>query len=434
MDIKNIGVILAGGRGERFCNNVPKQFVKLNGRHVIDYVLDIFIASDCFDKIVVVIPSFDYKYIFDNYKDIDLVIGGNTRNYTVANAINYIKQNFPSCKNVIFHDSARPFINKKILIDHLSLLNQYDSVITTKKITDSLGSITQSQIPREDYFLIQTPESFKFEVLNKHFNPEDNSKTAIVQHLPLNDKVYKYFIEEYNLKITYLQDLFIGESLIKFSPFVKHNFNLKDKNVFVFGGTGGIGKALISKLESQNFYVFPIKKSDLDLSRVDFKDWERLFSDNFPDVIINVTGKYYNDSDGILEHYKDIMDVNLKANISLLDYLLKFDNKNKKINVVLISSSSASKGRENLTVYSASKVALQSIVESLSDKLSKKNIFVNIISPEKINTPLISKLHGKNFIAEELLTVDEVVDAILNYTDCNNFGEIIKIRKGFIKN
>jgi len=433
MIVKNIGVILAGGKGERFCNNIPKQFVKLNGKHIIDYVLDVF-NKNIFDKIVVVVPSYKFNYIFKDY-DVDLVIGGVNRNDTISAAINYISKKYKSCEKVLFHDSARPFISEKVLFDHLNLLNDNDSVVTCKKITDSLGYDNKSNnnfVDRNNFYLIQTPESFKFNVLVKYFDRNDVLKTAIVHHLSKQCKIKKYFITDYNLKITYLKDLFVGENLIKYDELKKYDVNLDNKNVVVFGSNGGLGSVLVSELSKFNCNCLPLTRRDLDLKKVTFEKLDVLFKNNLSDVYINVSGAYFNDSEGILEHYSEIMDVNLKFNIILLEYLYLRNINLKKINVVLISSSSSSKGRENLTVYSASKCALNSIVESLALKLSKKNIFVNVISPEKINTPLLHKLHINNFNLNETLSVKEVVDVILNYSSCNDFGKIIKLRKGFI--
>jgi len=53
--VKNIAIILAGGKGERFKNSVPKQFSKLAGRKVIEYTLDVFENNSIIDEILIVI-------------------------------------------------------------------------------------------------------------------------------------------------------------------------------------------------------------------------------------------------------------------------------------------------------------------------------------------------------------------------------------------
>ena len=98
--------------------------------------------------------------------------------------------------------------------------------------------------------------------------------------------------------------------------------------------------------------------------------------------------------------------------------------------MVLISSSSSTRGRRNLTLYSASKAALNSVVESLSEDLFHKNIIINAVIPEKINTPLIEKLHKTKIDNSELLDVDDVVKVISYCSFTKDFGKLIHVRKG----
>lgn len=96
-----------------------------------------------------------------------------------------------------------------------------------------------------------------------------------------------------------------------------------------------------------------------------------------------------------------------------------------------MGSSSSTKGRENLTNYSASKAALNSIVESQGETLAKQNIYLNAIIPEKINTPLIAKLHKMPISTRELLEADDIIDAIIEYSTTNQFGILAHMRKGY---
>ena len=70
-----------------------------------------------------------------------------------------------------------------------------------------------------------------------------------------------------------------------------------------------------------------------------------------PDVIINVAAAYANDDVPLLDSFDVIFNVNLRANLVLIEYAKKL---NKKVNIVLMGSSSSTRGRENLTNYSTS--------------------------------------------------------------------------------
>ena len=95
-----------------------------------------------------------------------------------------------------------------------------------------------------------------------------------------------------------------------------------------------------------------------------------------------------------------------------------------------MSSSSSTKGRENLTNYSAAKSALNSIVESQARILAEQNIFINAVIPEKVNTPLIKKLHKVEINERELLEPEDVIQAIMYFAVANEFGRLVHIRKG----
>jgi len=95
-----------------------------------------------------------------------------------------------------------------------------------------------------------------------------------------------------------------------------------------------------------------------------------------------------------------------------------------------MSSSSSTRGRENLTNYSAAKAALNSFVESQSSALAKLQIYLNAVIPEKINTPLIGKLHKTEINTRELLGTEEVIDAVLHCATTKDYGKLIHLRKG----
>ena len=69
-------------------------------------------------------------------------------------------------------------------------------------------------------------------------------------------------------------------------------------------------------------------------------------------------------------------------------------------------------------------------MESQGATLAKKHIYLDAIIPEKINTPLIGKLHKTEINTRELLGTKEVVDAVLQCATTSDYGKLIHIRKG----
>ena len=202
-NICNVGVILSGGRGVRAGSDIPKQYHKVCDRMVIEYVIDEFKKSVNTEVIIIAAE----KYYFDKLKSFDCIFveGGKERNDTICNVIDYVKKSIPKCKNILFHDSARPQITAQYIDECFKLLDTHDSVITAAYITDSLNKADNSPVERNNYYLIQTPEAFKFELLEKYFTNE-SQWTAIAQQLPAEADIYPNYNLIRNIKITYPED------------------------------------------------------------------------------------------------------------------------------------------------------------------------------------------------------------------------------------
>lgn len=164
------------------------------------------------DLIVVVIDPAYSKYVFDA-DNLVMVPGGKTRNESLYNALIFIRSNY-ICDKVIILESARPLITTNIVTSYLELLDDYDAVITGKKITDSLGNYHTHVIDRDDYYLIQAPEAFRFQLLISNFDKESKI-TATNQQLPEDSSLYINFDYTNNIKITYPGDLFLCEQFLR---------------------------------------------------------------------------------------------------------------------------------------------------------------------------------------------------------------------------
>ncbi len=211
----NIAIILAGGSGKRFGASIPKQYLKLNNKAVIDYVISATKQSNKIDKIIIVMNKEYCKYLQEIDSSIDIVKNGQERNYSVNNAIEHIKKEYPQCDNVIILDGVAPMINAEIIDNYLNLLDNNDVVVTAKKITGELANYSLDRFNRNDYCIIHSPEAYKFNLLKKYFNKE-SSYTEIAYQLPKDIKLFFNFDFKYNVKITYDYDLIYCETLKKY--------------------------------------------------------------------------------------------------------------------------------------------------------------------------------------------------------------------------
>lgn len=212
----NIVAVLANGVGSRFNSNVPKQFHKVNGKMVIEYVIDSVRESALTDKIIIasnVAENSVYLSDMCNRYDIDLIDGGATRNGTLKNVLDYIAVSF-GCEKLIVCDSVRPMITGELLDRYFGYLDENDAVVTAQKITDSLGSYDFQKVDRERYYLMQSPEGFAFPLLYKSFDAA-SPLTEVTQQLPPGSSIKLYFDFTNNFKLTYPADLKYLEALIK---------------------------------------------------------------------------------------------------------------------------------------------------------------------------------------------------------------------------
>jgi len=221
--MSSIGIILAGGIGSRFGSDKPKQYCTVLGHEMIWYSIDAFRRAEQIDDFIVIVDEKELASgrIRDTY-GVTTVLGGSTRNESFKNALDYINEHWPDCEKIIENNAACPMITPKLIDEFLTLLNDYDYVNTAYKITDALGSYKDRIADREDYYLIQAPDAYRFPLLYKHFDKE--SPLCHPGHqLPMSATEYRYFGYNDNYKVTYPQDIMIVEYLMQRREEIKRN-------------------------------------------------------------------------------------------------------------------------------------------------------------------------------------------------------------------
>ena len=211
----NIGIILAGGIGSRFGADKPKQYCKILGKEMILYSIDAFKNAKKIDDFIVVLDKeqFEKGEIASKY-NVKAVLGGSSRNASFKNALDYIAKNYPACEKIVENNAACPMITSEVLDKYMSFLDEYDYVETAFKITDALGAYDKRDCDREDFYLIQAPDAYRFKLLYKYFDSE-SPLCHPAQQLPKDTKGYQYFDYGANYKVTYPYDLEIVEILMK---------------------------------------------------------------------------------------------------------------------------------------------------------------------------------------------------------------------------
>lgn len=217
MENENVLVILAAGMGTRYGADIPKQYTEINGQELLGYSIYEMKKSRLANKIIVVLNDDESEMarVSKTY-NVEVIKGGANRAHSFQNALDCVKEKFPKCKKIIFHESARPLVKAEVIDKYFELLNQYDFVESCKKISDSLGSYILKSPRREDFYLIQAPEAYNFSVLNQYYDCESEIYFAANQ-FPDFIKGYQNFDIPNNVKLTSPEDKTLIEYLLRYS-------------------------------------------------------------------------------------------------------------------------------------------------------------------------------------------------------------------------
>ena len=205
-------ILLAAGDSKRFNSKIPKPFTKVGGKALLEHSLIKFNKVKQIKKIVVVINKKHSRFLKEiKSNTFSKIIGGKTRQESTYKALRYIKKNRIKCTNVLIHDSARPNFSLK-LIKKIINTSRKNTVIPKIPIHDALKESVSKEfllnLPRENFFSTQTPQSFSFrEILALHSRNKSLYKDDDLSLVQSLRKVKFVDGEKNNFKITSQQDL-----------------------------------------------------------------------------------------------------------------------------------------------------------------------------------------------------------------------------------
>lgn len=220
--MKRYAVIVAGGSGSRMGSATSKQFLLLGNQPILMHTLSKF------DKvsnvhIILVLPKNEieiWKQLCSKHNfnvSHQLVEGGITRFDSVKNGLHLVGKD----SLVAIHDGVRPLISTSIIEESFQVTEEKGSAVTTVPLKDSIrkkeGATTVSK-NRNEFFLVQTPQTFKSSVIKQAYsNSEDGEKytddASVFESqggsINLIEGSYR------NIKITTPEDLLIAQELLK---------------------------------------------------------------------------------------------------------------------------------------------------------------------------------------------------------------------------
>lgn len=218
----NVAVILGAGNSTRMGMDKSKLLLEIEGKTVIERTVEKFLDLAEIDEIIVVCRECDIEKFSELLPDesVSFVIGGNTRQESVKNAVETIDE----CDYIIIHDGARPFVSVNTIIKTLDEAQIKKAAATGVYVKDTIKVIDDdlnivSTPERKKLVSIQTPQIFDFktykEALDKAVeeNKDFTDDCQLVENLGL--KVGVVMGEYENIKITTKSDIALAEGILR---------------------------------------------------------------------------------------------------------------------------------------------------------------------------------------------------------------------------
>lgn len=216
--MKTTAIIVAAGTGSRFGSNIPKQFIDLAGKPVIEHTLERFESAESIDSIVLVLASDQIAgRKFEFSKLLTIVAGGATRAESVLNGLDAAGD----AEVVAVHDGARPFVSTDEIDRTVAKAKEMGAACLVARVTDTIKSVRGGEIAatldRDKLRRALTPQAFRTDVLRRAFELGELTE-AVTDECYLVEKLGHPIAlvegSERNIKITSADDLRLAELII----------------------------------------------------------------------------------------------------------------------------------------------------------------------------------------------------------------------------
>ena len=224
-------IIVAGGKGLRMGGEIPKQFLPIGGRPILMRTLERFREYSTTLQIILVLPKDQQDYWLQLCKEYDFKVdyqmtdGGETRFHSVQHGLALIPDHAEGVVRV--HDGVRAFPSIEVIRKCYETARVKQAVIPvipvveTLRVIDPIGTIETivptHTVPRNDYRLVQTPQTFDIQLLkaanrqpyNDNFTDDASVVEAFGQEITLVEG------NRENIKITTPYDMIVAEALVQ---------------------------------------------------------------------------------------------------------------------------------------------------------------------------------------------------------------------------
>ena len=220
-------IIVAGGKGLRMGTDIPKQFLPIGGKPVLMRTLERFREYAADLQIILVLPKAQQDYWEQLCKEYDFRIeyqltdGGETRFHSVQNGLALVPDDAEGVVGV--HDGVRPFPSVEVIRNCYETARTAKAVIPVIPIVETVRHLVSESnvqrsitVPRGDYRLVQTPQTFDIQLLKaanrQPYNDGFTDDASVVEAYGFDITLVEGNRE--NIKITTPFDMTIAEALL----------------------------------------------------------------------------------------------------------------------------------------------------------------------------------------------------------------------------
>ena len=168
-----VAIIIAGGSGTRMGHDIPKQFIKVKGKSVIIYTLEVFQNHPDIDAIEVVCIDGWHDELKKEAQEnsIDklkwIVPGGETGQESIRNGVYNLEKTCNPGDIIVIHDGVRPMVDPDVLTNVLDVCNKKGNAVAALPYNEQIFVIddefsTSKYIPRETLRRVMTPQAYRY--------------------------------------------------------------------------------------------------------------------------------------------------------------------------------------------------------------------------------------------------------------------------------
>ena len=446
-------ILLAGGAGDRFGAEVPKQFVRLAGEPILLRSVRALAAAGIDDLVIVAHPD----WMTETERELSaarlsipacVVAGGVTRNESTRNGM--LALDAEPDDVVLVHDAVRPLVPLDVVRRSIAPVadGTADATDTVILSADTLVIVEHGRVveipERGRYRRGQTPQVFRMSVLAQAYAAASlagdlaatDDCSLVLRYVP-DARVLAVPGDEVNLKITTRIDLVMADRMLQMRTLSSADAfafsGLAGARILIVGGTNGIGRAIAEEaIQLGAQAIVEGRSTGLDVrdaAAVDARVEAAAGSLGGLDHVVVTAGVLRIGAVVDAPHgaLAEIIDVNLTGTLNVARAAFRHLVATRG-SFTAFASSSFTRGRADYVAYSASKAGVVNLVEGLADEWASSFVRANVVSPERTDTPMRARAFPDES-REGLLTAQDVAHATLRLLASDLTGQVLDVRR-----